>query len=226
MVDWKQQGMSKITNKLSIGSIRKKAAVSFAKEHKLIYFQSVNSQDESVSIVRGSTAAMDQVDTNYCIGSHAGYDIALVERMATVAYEGYKPSIHRWYVLQIDLHTTTNMPYMFIGTKQQSKAFYARLLNTHRQLGYLPVDSGADRTHQFHSHYVVLLSPAEVPAVHTLLNDHVVDTIAAHNYPFAIEIEGDSLTVITDALKPSKQLMDQLLHYGLWFAKEIDSKFV
>ena len=29
---------------------------------------------------------------------------------------------------------------------------------------------------------------------------------------------------MTEVVKPGEQLLDELLHYGLWFAKEIDKR--
>lgn len=228
MVRWQSDSIkrqtSRLTAGLASGTQRKKAVVNFAKRHKLIYFSSVSSGGQYIPVIRGSTASADQSDVHSCIGTHADYDMALVERTATVAFDGYKSTIHRWYVLQIDLHKASNLPFIFIGTKQQTKAYYARLLTSHRQLRYLALGSAATNYAKFHSQYVVLSSPAELPLIYRLLTDETIDTIAEHHYPFAVEIEGDSLSLITDAGIPSQQLLDKLLHYGLWLAKEIDSR--
>jgi len=63
-------------------------------------------------------------------------------------------------------------------------------------------------------------------SVYSLFTNDVVDVLAAHKQPFAIEIEGDSLILFTEAKKPSEQLMNKLLHHGLWLAKLIDERLV
>jgi hypothetical protein len=224
MPNWKQNSISRLAGSLGGVTLRRRAVINFARQHKLIYFRSVSHEGQTTPIIRGSTTAPDQVDANFCIGSHAGYDLTLVERTASVAFAAYKTTVHRWYVLQIDLTSVSNLPFIFIGTKQQTKAYYARLLTAHRELRYLTIDSTAKQNQAFHSHYAVLSSPAETPALYRLLNDEVMDTMASHKYPFAIEIEDDTLYVITEATKPNQQLLDKLLHYGLWLAKEIDQR--
>ncbi len=228
MPEWQpetfRQRVTKLSDSLRGVSSRRKAVVAFAKHHQLIYFQSVPQDSESVPVIRGSTVSPDQVDANYCIGSHADYDMAFVERTSRIAHEGFKTTMHRWYVLQIDLRTAQNLPFIFVGTRQQTKAYYAQVLTTHREIRYLSLDSASPKSASFHSHYALLASPAELPALYRLFTDEMIDTMATHHYPFAIEIDGDSLTVITEAIKPSQQLLDKLLHYGLWVAKAVDSR--
>lgn len=216
--------ISRLQNKLGSVLSGRKSAISFAKKYDLIYFASVDPDNTSVPVILGTTASPDQTDTNFCIGTHAGYDMAIVERVSSVVYKGYKKSVHRWYLIQIDLKSAKNLPFIFIGTRQQPKTFYARMLATRRQLSYLALDTAANRNAVFHSHFAVLGSPADVPMVYRLLTDDMIDVIAAHKYPFAVEIEHDSLIVFTEAQKPNQQLLDKLLHYGVWLAKEIDQR--
>ncbi len=228
MARWKSDDIKNYATRVTAGlvsvTLRRRAVIDFARQHKLIYFRSVSAGGQFAPVIVGSTASPDQVDTNFSIGTHAGYDLALLERMGSITYEGYKSTQHRWYVLQIDLHKANNLPFIFIGTRQQTKAYYARVLATHRHVRYLTVDSGAARSSAFHSQYAVIASPAELPQVYRLLNDENIDIIAANKQPFAVEIDGDTLSVITEATRPSQQLLDKLLHYGLWLAKEADSR--
>ncbi|MDB5183329.1 MAG: hypothetical protein JWO07_10 [Candidatus Saccharibacteria bacterium] len=228
MPEWQaetfKRGAARVTSKLRGATTRRKVVLNFAKKHHLIYFQTVHPDSEDTPAMRGSSASTDQVDSNYCIGSHADYDMALIERTSSIAFEGYKTTIHRWYVLQIDLKNVHNLPFIFLGTKQQTKAYYARILTAHREARYLSLTVAADKSAQFHAAYALLSSPAELPLLYRLFTDETIDSIAGYNYPFAIEIDGDSVMFITEATKPSEQLLDELLHYGLWIAKAIDSR--
>lgn len=201
---------------------RREIATSFAKKHDLIYFHTVGSEQDNVSIIRGSTANARQADSNFCIGTHAGYDMAFIERAADVEFIGFETTSHRWYVLEIDLKRTRHAPYIFLGTKQLSRAFYAKVLVSHRDVRYLQLESLHSHASTFHGTYALVASPASQPVLHGLFDDETIHTIAAHKYPFTIEVEGDSLILFTEAEKPSEQLIDKLLHYGLWFAKKID----
>ncbi len=216
--------LSRIRSSLSPSAAHRKAVIDFAKRHDLVYFSSVRSDD--VPVIRGSTATAKYVDNSYSIGTHAGYDMALVDRTSVIEYENYPTSTHRWYVIQIDLHSARDLPYIFVGTRQQTKAYYARVLVSHRQTGYISPDVLAAYGATFHSRYAIIGSPADIPIIHRLLTDDIVHSIATHRYPFAVEIEGSNLSVITEALAPNQQLLNKLLHYGLWFAKQIDERLV
>ena len=222
MIGTRRGVVTKLRNGFGNGSY-KKAAKKFAKENKLIYFESINPDGQPLPVVRGAKMSLDQVDANYCFGTHAGYDVVLADRTATVKYEGYKSTPHHWYVLQVDLHKA-NVPYMFIGTRQQTKAFYAGVLSAHRELRYLTLASSADRAAAFHGHYAVLASPAQTQLLYQLLDERMINILGGHKYPFAMEFDGDSLYIMTDTKKASQQLLAKLLHYGLWLAKEVDQR--
>lgn len=228
MPEWHGETLKKGKAKLSAAfrgtSTRQKAITHFAKKHDLIYFHSAHPEGGDTSVLRGSSVSPDHVDTNFCIGSHAGYDMAFVERLAKTTFEGYKSTLHRWYVLQIDLKQAHDLPFIFVGTKQQPKAYYARILTAHRDARYLTIGESSEKSTQFHATYALLASPAELHLLYRLFTNEVIESVATYKHPFAVEIEGDSLIVMTEATKPSEQLLDKLLHYGLWFAKEIDKR--
>ncbi len=204
---------------------RRDAATAFAEKHGLVYFHTVSADSDAAPVVRGSTVAPHQVDSNFCIGTHAGYDMALMERAADVTFGKFESSFHRWYVLEIDLKRASGLPYLFVGTKQQSKAYYARVLTSRRGLAHVSLH-GATSVPRFYSNYVLISSPTDLPALQKLFSDDTVAVMAAQAWPFSLEIDDDSIIVTTLADKPSEQLMNKLLHYGLWFAKQIDEKLV
>lgn len=223
--DGLKRGTTRLSSALMGESFYKRVVIKFAKRHNFIYFKTVHSGNKKETpVILGSTAALDQVDAHHCIGTHADYDVTFVQRLASVGFKDYKTTLHRWYIVQIDLNLARNVPYIFVGTRQQTKAYYARLLSSHRECSYLTFDSEASKNALFHSQYIILASPAQMPTVQHLFNNEMVDTMASHQCPFAIEIEGDSLTVITEAQTPSEQLLDKLLHYGLWVAKQVDHR--
>lgn len=201
---------------------RREVATSFAKKHDLVYFHAVGSENDHAPIIRGSTASPKQSDSNFCIGTHAGYDMALIERAADVEFVGFETTSHRWYVLEIDLKRARHVPYLFIGTRQLTKAFFAKVLVSHRDVRYLQLENVNSHATSFHGTYALVASPTTLPTLHDIFNDETLHMMAAHKYPFTIEVEGDTLVLFTDAEKPSEQLIDKLLHYGLWYAKRLD----
>lgn len=199
---------------------RREAATAFAEKHQLVYFHTVSADDEHAPVIRGSTVAPHQIDSNFCIGTHAGYDMAVIERSADVAFGNFESSFHRWYVLEIDLKNARDLPFVFLGTKQQSKAYYARVLTGHRGVAHIQINEAGPAG--FHGHYAVIAAPNDYTLLQRLFDGETMHMMAEHRYPFSLEIEGDSIILTTLADKPSEQLIDKLLHYGLWFAKRID----
>lgn len=201
---------------------RREVATSFAKKHGLVYFHTVGTEKDEAPIIRGSTANPNQVDSNFCIGTHAGYDMAVIERSADVEFIGFETTSHRWYVVEIDLKNARHVPYIFIGTKQLTKAFFAKILVSRRDIRYLQLEDINSHASSFHGTYALVSSPSSLTTLQAIFNDEVLHSISAHKHPFTIEVEGDTLIVFTEAEKPNEQLLDKLLHYGLWFAKRLD----
>lgn len=200
----------------------RRAAISFAKKHHLVYFQQINPENNKIPVIQGTTTASIYTDKNVCIGSHAGYDIVFLERQSMVEFAKYAASHHRWYVLQIDLKRNTYLPFVFVGTRQQSKTYYARLLSSRPGLHYLMLETEAQNSAAFHSHYAIIAELSSLKTVSEIFHNDIVTTMGHHLYPFSIELEKDSLILMTEAKKPNQQLMNKLLHFGLWFAKEVD----
>ena len=211
---------------LSESSNQRRAVAKFAKQFHFVHFAAASSSTSQLSVIRGATASIDQQDRNICIGTHDGYDIAFVERTATTAFgtdPHYHPAVHRWHIMEFDLHSHSNLPFVFIGTKQQSRTFYAKLFSLHREVRHIdPSDYTRNPVH-FGRHYSVITSPAEQQLLSQLLTEHITDTMAKHQQPFAIEIQNDSLFVITEVAQTSVQSLTKMLHYGLWLTKHIDT---
>lgn len=200
---------------------RRKTIMKFAYQYGLIYFNSNNPATDHIQVVRGVTSSINQLDANICIGSHDGYDIVFVERIASVAHEGYPSATHQWHIMAFDLHTHSNLPFVFIGTKQQSKTFYAKLFTSRREVRQLDPSYFGVPSH-FSANYTLVASPAEQVLLAQLLTTPVTTAMAKHQHPFAIEIHGDTLYVITETRQVTEAGLTKMLHYGLWLARHID----
>jgi hypothetical protein len=201
---------------------RRRTVTKFAARHGLIHFSSVGNETSHISIIRGATAALDQKDSNICIGSHDGYDIVFFERQATSSHPSHEPVRHHWLVMSFDLHEHPSLPFVFIGTKQQSKTFYANLFATRREVRHLEPSFYTGSEHIGH-HYSIIASPAEQLFLTQLLSTPITETMARYHHSFAIEVQDDTLTVITDASQFSEQTLSKMMHYGLWLARHIDN---
>ncbi len=200
---------------------RRKTIMKFAYQHGLLFFGSNNPASSHIQVVRGVTSSVDQLDTNICIGSHEGYDMVFVERIASVAHEGYAPATHQWHIMAFDLHSHSDLPFIFIGTRQQSRTFYARLFTTRRDARQIdPTFLGAPK--HFNANYTVVASPAEQLVLAQLLTTPVTTTMAKYHHPFAIEIQDDTLYIITETRQVTGAGLSKMMHYGLWLARHLD----
>ncbi len=201
---------------------RRRSIMKFAKQHDLMYFSSNKNQTLTVPIIRGSTASLDQKDTNICIGTHDGYDIVFLERFGTTTHPGYDTSVHRWHIMSFDLHSHSSLPFIFVGTRQQSKTFYANLFATRREARMLESTffTGVQR---FGAHYTIVASPSEQVVLTQVLTAPITQTMAKYQHPFAVEILEDTLSIITDSQYMTESSLSKMMHYGLWLAKHVDA---
>lgn len=204
------------------GRLRRRTIRQFARTFRLLYFASANDSLAKTDTARGSVSAHGQLDQHICIGAHDGYELVFLDRRVTIdTHEGLSAQ-HHWFILQIDLHRHSALPFIFVGTKQQSKAFYTRLFAAEREARLLDPEYFVD-TEKFNRHYTLVASPGEHTTIAQILSQPITDTMTKHGYPFALEIHRDRLLVITDADRPTVASLTKLIHYGLWMARHIDS---
>ena len=207
---------------LSESAKRRRAIMRFAAHHSLIYFSSKKNGALHVPIVKGVTSSIDQTDTNICIGTHSGYDVIFLERFASISHPNHPSSRHHWHIMSFDLHSHGSFPFVFIGTRQQSRAFYANLFASKRDARLLEPAAYTTAKH-FNAHYTIISSPAEQLILAQLLTAPITATMAKYQHPFAIEIQGDTLSVITDSRQTTESSLSKMMHYGLWLAEHIDT---
>lgn len=209
---------------LSEHAMRRRTIAKFAQKFGLIYFRTIDTSSPHFSLVRGVTNSIGQKDSNMCIGVHDGYDMVFIEREATLQSVDQPPVRHRWHIMEFDLHSHDTLPFLFIGTKQQSKAFYSKLFTMHRDVRYVGADFLQSHGH-FLPHYSVVASPAAHLYVTGVLTEEITGAMAKYQYPFAIEIRDDSLFVITEVGSATTiQPLTRMLHYGIWLARHLDSR--
>lgn len=204
-------------------SQRQYAVMKFAEQYGLVYFTSNKLLPVSVRAIHGVTSSLGQQDDNICIGTHNGYDIVFLERTVTIEQGQYPSDTRRWHIMSFDLHSHQSLPFVFIGTKQQSHAFYAKLFTMRREARQLDPSFLRVPTH-FAANYTVIASPAEQLMLTQLLTQSVTTTMAKYQYPFAIELQGDTLFVITETRQMNSASLTKMMHYGLWLARHIDQE--
>lgn len=216
-----------VYNRAGVGqqSLHRRSVTKFADHYGLTYFGSIHPSTYHLSTIRGVTSSLNQKDMHICIGTHDGYDVMYLERLAMIEHPDFEPASHRWHIMSFDLHSHRNLPFIFIGTRQQSHAFYAKLFTSHRDVRHIDTSYLSAPTH-FSSHYTVIASPAEQLALARVLTTPITATMAKYQHPFAIEIFEDTLYVITESRQTSESQLVKMLHYGLWLARHIDQQVI
>ncbi len=193
-----------------------------AKQYDLVYFGSVNANDDDYEMVRGLTVSAAHQDRHYCVGSVQGYDIVLLERTDNLSFPGKPTEFQRWVILQIDLQNV-HLPHVFLDARQHSSTFYDALF---AKFGYFkPVDGNvfADHDPKFSQSFTTYVSLTQQLEMIHLLRHDITATLGHHFTQFDFEIFDDRLIVYSSNRAPSKQLVDHMLRAGIWLAHEIET---
>ena len=195
----------------------------FVEQYGLVYFGHVDQHDDDHQVIRGMTVSHSHRDEHYSLGTYDSYDVSFVERTDSIKNpKTQRPQHHTWHILQFDLHSTTDLPHLFIGLHSHSESFYRQLFTKYSHLRPLPI--GAMRTYDptFISQYRVYGHPAEHLQVENLLGE-VVDKVFVQNFgSLAIELHEGSLYVYSESKSLTPQLLEAMIKNGVWLARHID----
>lgn len=193
----------------------------FAKQHHLAYFSPETPERTLLSIDPERTVQTHGL----LMGDHAEYTTTVFSYAATAHHPNFATTEKAWLEVLIELHHETELPFVYIGTRQQTKTQYAELLSNHSSARYLHVSCPPLLDRRFHERYAVLASADDAGFVRELFTDEVVETLTNRHDVAAFHIEGTQLRVMTELQKPRIQTLDRLYHSGLWMAKTIDDLY-
>lgn len=196
---------------------------SFGKEHGLVYFGRVSSDDE-YHIVRGLTTSTSHIDLHYCVGTYQSYDIAFVERSDDLLNARKKSrQQHRWHIMEFDLKTTAELPHVFIGSHEHNESFYLELFTKFPALRALNLGVLAPYNPHFLANYRVYGSAVDRIAIERIFTPEVAEMITKHFGRLAIEINHNSLYIYSEHLKVSHRLLESMLKNGVWLCQQVDA---
>jgi hypothetical protein len=204
--------------------IHKRVFMQFAEKVGFVYFGYVDQRSDDHRLIRGLTVSATHRDNHYCIGSYEGYDITLVERIDTITFPRKPTKQHKWIIMTFDLHTSVDIPHIFLGFHTHSETFYAQLLTKFSHLAKVHLGSITLYDKAFTDRYVMYTQPAQVVAAEQLFDAQMARTIADHFGSFTLEITEGTLYLYAEHQRPSTALLEKMLQYGLWLAKTIDYK--
>lgn len=198
----------------------------FADRLGMVYFGYVDQRSDEHRLVRGLTMSSQHRDNHYCIGHYEGYDVLLVERTDTIRFPGKPARGYEWIIMTFDLHTSVDLPHMFLGLHTHSDTFYAHLFTKFGQLMKAPLGTFGAYGPEFMNKYSIYTEPAQTIQAEKLIDPQTANTIGTHFGSLTAEIVDGCLYIYAENHRPTIHLLDRMLKYGAWLAKTIDENVV
>ncbi|MBC7868900.1 hypothetical protein H7X69_01850 [Candidatus Saccharibacteria bacterium] len=204
--------------------LRKRAIIRFAEKVGFVYFGSVDQHHDDHHIIRGLTVSSSHRDNHYSVGSFDGYDVSLVDRLDTIEYPTGQYKTRNWLILEIDLHSATNVPRIFLGAHTHKDSSYVKMFTAFPALQAVPLGTFEKYSEEFTTRYSLFASPSHFIDVERYFTDETTRTIAAHFWPLAIEVSEGALYIYTDNQTITTHLLETMLKNGLWLAGQLDTQ--
>jgi hypothetical protein len=195
----------------------------FAEKLGLIYFGAVDQHKDEHRIVRGFTVSQTHADNHYSVGSVDGYDVTVVDRSDAIVKADGSITVHSWLIIAFDLHTEQSLPHIFINAKNHETSVYSSIFASYPML--TPVRFGTFENYDldFTSRFEFYTSPADLIEVEKLFPADIARVLAAHFWPYSMEIIEGVLYIYSDDRKVTTSTLDIMLENGLWLSKQTDS---
>jgi hypothetical protein len=188
-----------------------------------VYFGNVSQHDDEHTLIRGHTLSSSHRDKHYMVGSLYGYDMAFVERNDTIVHPNKPKSSHSWTILQIDLHSSAEIPHIYIGLKEHNETFRARFATTFPTLHDMTDEIYP--TSPVHSdRYGVYVRPADVVDTRKLIDEQTWAQIVHHFGHLTIELVDSQLYIYSEHRRITKALLETMIKNGVWLARHIDER--
>lgn len=203
---------------------RRKLIIRFANRYGLVYFGHVDQHDDEHHVIRGLTVSSSHQDENYCVGSFDGYDVSIVDRYDVINLHNQRPKTHRWAIISIDLHSSVDVPHVFLGAHNHTDSSYSKLFTSVPSLQSIPLGTFETHSDEFTKRYSLFASPTQFIEVERLFTAEVTRTISAHFWPLAVEIIDNTLFMYSDTKNLSMHTLEAMFKNGLWLAQQIDDR--
>ena len=194
----------------------------FADKIGLVYFGTVDQNEDDHDIIRGLTVSTTHQDSHFAVGSYDGYDISLVDRFDIVVDHNRKTTEHNWLIMRFDLERQEALPHIFLKPINSSADSYNKFFSAFHHLQPVNGIFQAQHSSEFHNRYEVYTTSSRALEIEALFTPTVTNTIAARFWPHAIEILDNKLYVYTTESQLSETLLETVLQTSLWLSQVID----
>ena len=126
--------------------------------------------------------------------------------------------------MAFDLHTSTDLPHVFIGLHTHSDTFYAQLFTKFATLAKAPLGTFSEYPREFVSRYAIYTEPAQLPLVEYLFGQDIAGTMTEHFGSLTVEIADGCLYLYAWHQRPTVAYLTRMLQNGVWLASAIDQR--
>ncbi len=195
----------------------------FAERYDLVYFGTVNSDDES-RLVKGITVSNSHRDSHYLVGTALGRDLIFLQRSDMLHSANHKKKeLYNWNILAIDLAPNAELPHVYVeGRSRHGEGFYETLAMKRREFSELPYGFLSNYDPLFAKRYTIRLAASTSGELPSLLSPENAAIIAHHFSAFDYEWHDDMLYVYFLSQNPSLSQLELMLKAGVWLAGELD----
>jgi hypothetical protein len=206
--------------------LHRRVFIQFAERIGFVYFGYVDQRSDEHRLVRGLTVSARHRDNHYCIGSYENYDITLVERSDTIHFPGKPSRTHNWIIMTFDLHTSRDVPHVFLGFHSHNETFYAHLFTKFSQLTKIPLGTFGQHSSKFTERYALFTEPAHTITVEQLFHPAVTAVIGDSFGNLTAEVADGCVYIYAEHNRPTVQLLEKMLQCGLWLSQTIDASMI
>jgi len=199
---------------------RSKVLKTFASKMGFVHFGMVNQHDDDHDTIRGFTASLTHLDTDYIVGTYEGYNFRIVDR-----FDSYKHGVHSheqlWCIIEIDLHEN-QVPHVFLTPTGREAGEYDKLFTVQPYLQPLNTMLLQNHSSELHGRYQILSRTTHTADVEQLLTSPMVAGIASRFWPHGVEFNNDKLYLYITQHRLTKTVLETSLASGLWLAEMLD----
>jgi hypothetical protein len=199
---------------------RAKVLKTFAEKMSFVHFGLVDQHDDDYSAIRGFTASLTHIDSDYIVGTYQGYNFRLVDR-----FDSYKHGSHSheqlWCIMEIDIRNNT-LPHIFLTPTGREAGEYDKLFTIQPYLQPLNTAVLQNHSSELHGRYQILARTTHTADVEQLLTSPVVAGISSRFWPHGIELYNGKLYLYITQHRLTKTVLEASLASGLWLAEVLD----
>ena len=199
---------------------RSKVLKTFASKMGFVHFGMVNQHDDDHDTIRGFTASLTHLDTDYIVGTYEGYNFRIVDR-----FDSYKHGVHSheqlWCIIEIDLHEN-QVPHVFLTPTGHEAGEYDKLFTVQPYLQPLNTMLLQNRSSELHGRYQILARTTHTADVEQLLTSPMIAGIDSRFWPHGVEFNNDKLYLYITQHRLTKTVLETSLASGLWLAEMLD----